>query len=204
MPPLISSPGPRILLAIVAAAAAGACSSGGGGGGETSTTATAGTGAATTTTAQTSAAPTTTFSGGRLFDPCSDLGDKALRGAGLDPKTKGVDDTQSDTWLVCHWQPTDSDKYLVSLLSTSRTLAQGRENGTVTDFRDVKIGPRAGFTAVAIDPDHLRCYAAMPAAQGMFEVLVVWRAGAKAGPGDLPPCKIAVKYATALEPDLPK
>ncbi|MQY29643.1 DUF3558 domain-containing protein [Nocardia aurantia] len=202
MPPLAASPGPRVLLAIVAAATAGACSSGGGDGGASTTSAIAGTAGATDT--KTGAAPSTTFSGGRLFDPCSDLGDKTLRKAGLDPKTKGVDDTQSDVWLVCHWKPTDSDKYVVSVLSTTRTLAQGRENATVTDYKDVKIGPRSGFTAVAIDPDHLRCYAAMPAAQGMFEVLVVWRADVKAGAGDLPPCKTAVKYATALEPDLPK
>ncbi|MCX4093975.1 DUF3558 domain-containing protein [Nocardia sp. alder85J] len=201
MPSLATSLGRRVLPALVVATAVGGCSSGGSGGGTSSTS--SGAGAAATASA-TSAGPTSTFSGGRLFDPCSDLGDKALRSAGLDPKTKAVDETQSDVWLVCHWKPTDSDKYLVSLLSTSRTLAQGRDNATVTDYQDVKIGSRSGFTAVAIDPDHLRCYAAMPAAQGMFEVLVVWRADIKAGSGDLPPCKLAVKYASALESDLPK
>jgi hypothetical protein len=140
---------------------------------------------------------------GRMFDPCTELGDQTLRAAHLDPASRAVDESQRADWLVCHWKPAKSNDYMVSVLSTNHSMADGRQNATVTDIENVTIGPRSGFTAAAIDPDHLRCYAAMPAQQGMFEVLVVWRAAARAKAPHLPPCSTAAQYATALEPYLP-
>ncbi|MFE3443163.1 DUF3558 domain-containing protein [Nocardia sp. NPDC059180] len=141
-----------------------------------------------------------------LFNPCSDLSEQALTDAGLDPSTErtSVDPPSGEAdWRICSWKPTDSSATVrVDVFSTSYTIDEARQNDNLTGFENVTIGPRSGVTLYdKSDTKRDRCYAAMPAAQGMFEIAVTWRGSESAMP-DM--CDLAVEQAARLEPNLPK
>ncbi|MFE9574764.1 DUF3558 domain-containing protein [Nocardia sp. NPDC006044] len=151
----------------------------------------------------TSGAPT---SGQRTvqFNPCTDLSDEALRVTHVDPATKYVvtDAPRGGvTARICKWDSTQGP-YFVTVSSTTATQDEARKNDSLTGLRDVTIGPRSGLIyRDKSDAGNLRCYASMPAAQGMFEVTVGWRYGDPVT-GDV--CDLAVEHAKQLEPYLPK
>jgi hypothetical protein len=154
-------------------------------------------GAATGTTA-----PTTTGSV-EIFNPCTELSEGAITAAGLDPASKDVTvDPPSgpSTWRVCLWR-SEGNEFFVSIFSTSHTLDEARSNQELVNVSETSIVDRNGLTFMdKTDSDGESCYAAMSAAQGMFEINVAWTIDA-ARNRDI--CEVAAQYATALEPHLP-
>ncbi|MFI7004325.1 DUF3558 domain-containing protein [Nocardia sp. NPDC050175] len=138
------------------------------------------------------------------FNPCTDLSDEALRAIHVDPATKyTVTDAARGgvSARICKWDSTQGP-YFVTVSSTTSTQDDARKNDSLTGLRDVKIGPRSGLTYKdKSDEGNLRCYASLPAAQGMFEVTVGWRYG---DPVTRDVCELAVEHAKQLEPYLPK
>lgn len=143
-----------------------------------------------------------------MFNVCSQLGDAALREAGLDPATKRVltdPPTGPSTWRVCNWQPSDNRHGIglrkVGVFSTSLTLDDARAKEDVVDVRDTTVADRPALTfREKNDPDG--CFVAFAAEQGMFEVRVSWISNEGPRIGDV--CEMASKYAASLAPHLPK
>ncbi|WP_040791116.1 DUF3558 domain-containing protein [Nocardia paucivorans] len=144
------------------------------------------------------------------FNPCSELPDEALRAADLDPASKSTSiDPPSgpSTWRICRWDPIDGQPYMVGIASTTHTQDEVLNNPTVTGFKDVQIGDRAGKTyhqAGRGTDDLLRCYVSLPAEHGMHNVILSWRYSQRESAPETPPCTLAVERARALEPFLPK
>ena len=142
--------------------------------------------------------------GANLFNPCTQLPDDVIAQVGLDPATKRVV-TDAPTGPVdariCAWQ-VPGKPYRVDVLSLVYTIDKIRENTALTDFHDVTIGPRRSMESRSI---HSRpgedCYISMQAEQGMFEVSIAWRSTAQITEDT---CALAIRYAVALEPHLPK
>ncbi|MCA2210136.1 DUF3558 domain-containing protein [Nocardia rosealba] len=159
-----------------------------------------------------SAGPTTTVRDPdtiEVFNPCRGaLSDEVLRSVGLDPATKLVTtDPPSgvSAWRVCSWAPLDRrpdvGRTRVAVLSTSHSLAEGRQKASLVNLRDTEVNGRPGFVSQERDdPDS--CYVSFAAEQGMFEVKVGWLSTEGPRVGDT--CSMAADYATALEPNLPK
>ncbi|WP_405179615.1 DUF3558 domain-containing protein [Nocardia sp. NBC_01377] len=144
-----------------------------------------------------------------VFNPCRGaLSDDALRGAGLDPTTKGVlTDPPSgvSAWRVCDWMPLDN-RYgtgtrSVSIFSTSHTLADARTKESATVIGETTVNSRPGLVSKE-KSDTDSCYVSFEADQGMFEINVRWLSTEGPRIGDT--CDMAAKYAAALEPHLPK
>lgn len=154
-------------------------------------------GAATETAAPKTAAPV------EVFNPCTQLPDGAITAAGLDPGSKDVTvDPPSgpSTWRVCLWR-SDGNEFFVSIFSTSHTLDEARANQELVNVSETPIAGRRGLTFMdKTDADGESCYAAIPAAQGMFEINAAWTIDAERN-RDI--CEVAIQYATALEPHLP-
>ncbi|WP_107660073.1 DUF3558 domain-containing protein [Nocardia suismassiliense] len=141
------------------------------------------------------------------YNPCTDLSDDALRTVKVDVASKKtVTDAPSGpvTWRMCQWASTDGP-YAVTVGASTHTLDEARKNDTVTGFRDVKVGPRAGLIYQdKADENKLRCYVSMPSSTGMFVVIVGWFYGQRASLPQAPPCDLAAQHAAQLEPYLPK
>ena len=153
---------------------------------------------------ETTGSPTTAAPPPDPFDVCEDLPPSALEAAGLDPSTKDVvtnAPTGPTSWIVCAWDPADipSVNYVVELYSTSHTMKETRDRTDLTDFHETDIGGREGVTFREKRTAETRCRAAFAAEQGSFILSTAWlETGEKP---DL--CGLAVKYMTALEPQLP-
>lgn len=141
------------------------------------------------------------------WNPCTELSDEVLRAIGVDPASKStVTDAPTGpvTWRMCQWVAA-GQPYNVTVGSSVNTLDESRENPTVTGFKEAQIGPRSGLTFHdRNDPDQLRCYASLPAEQGMFTVIVNWFYSERDSIPQSPPCDLAIQHATELEPYLPK
>ncbi|MFB8282085.1 DUF3558 domain-containing protein [Nocardia colli] len=152
-------------------------------------------------------AGTPTNDGKNLFNPCTDMSDAALRATKVDPASKQVvtdAPTGGVVARICRWNSTEGP-YGVTVSSLTYKLDDLRKNDRVVVVRDVQIGPRAGLISLdKADEDKLRCNISFPAAQGMFEVAVGWRYSDRASLPQAPPCDLAVRHATELEPFLPK
>ncbi|WP_194819273.1 DUF3558 domain-containing protein [Nocardia sp. XZ_19_385] len=140
----------------------------------------------------------------QVWDPCTQLGDEALRKTRVDPATKDVTTNPAHgpaSWRVCSWNSTELP-YFLMVLSTSHTQDESRANTKLTGFKDVTIGSRKGMTYQ--DKSDTRgdvCYVSLPAEQGMVEVAVSWRASK---PITADRCERAIAHAQELEPYLPK
>ncbi|MFI9403097.1 DUF3558 domain-containing protein [Nocardia sp. NPDC052316] len=141
------------------------------------------------------------------YNPCTELSDDALRATKVDPGSKSVvTDAPAGpvTWRMCTWSSTEGP-YSVTVGSSTHTLDDARKNDTVTGFRDTQVGPRSGLIYQdKNDEDKLGCYVSLPAADGMFVVSVGWRYSQRASLPQAPPCDLAVRHASQLEPYLPK
>ncbi|WP_051133660.1 DUF3558 domain-containing protein [Nocardia paucivorans] len=153
----------------------------------------------------TTATPTTTRDIDKIvvFDPCTQISDDVLASMGLDPASKNVVTNAPEgptSWRVCNWTPKHL-QYAVAVFSTSHTLNETRTNKNHTDIRETTVGGRpAVFSRDKSDPD-VGCYVSFSAQQGMFEINATWMEGDPSN-GDI--CAIAMQYATAIEPHLPK
>ncbi|MFG1792961.1 DUF3558 domain-containing protein [Nocardia sp. NPDC049149] len=143
----------------------------------------------------------------KIFNPCTELSDEALRGTRVDPASKTVvtdAPTGGVTARICKWTSTEGP-YFVTVSSMTYTQADARKNDKLTGLRDVQVGSRSALIYQdKDDTDKLRCYVSLPAAQGMFEVTVGWRYSERASLPQSPPCDLAVRHAKELEPFLPK
>ncbi|PFX01396.1 hypothetical protein CJ469_03511 [Nocardia farcinica] len=139
-----------------------------------------------------------------LLNPCTDLPDEWLRETGLDPASKSVtvDPAGESTWRICRWDAVDLP-YMVSVMSSNKTLAETRTNTSVNVLGETTIGARpALLTRVKSDAeDELTCYVTFPAEQGSFTISLGWRASR---PVTADRCELAIKHATDLEQHLPK
>lgn len=167
------------------------------------TAAVAGCGANVDGDTRTESTATTSSDAAPLFNPCSDLPDHVLEQVGLNPSTK---DTVTDpptgpsSWRVCGWQP-DDKQFEITVFSTRHTLEESQSKDDLVGFKDVAIGPRQGMTyhdKSGTADEH--CYAAFPAAHGMFEIAAEWTLDSAR---DRDICSVAIEYAAALEPHLP-
>lgn len=153
--------------------------------------------------------PTASKAADEIFNPCRGaLSDEALRGAGLDPATKGITTdppTGASAWRVCAWLPLDdrygSGKRRVSLFSTSHTLEDTRKKAGVTIIGDTTVNGRPALVFKE-NSDTDACFVSFDAEQGMFEVRTSWLSTEGPRVGDV--CDMSTKYASALEPHLPK
>jgi hypothetical protein len=139
----------------------------------------------------------------QVWDPCTQLSDDVLRSVGLDPSTKGVTTdvpTGPASWRICGWKTPDNTAD-INVLSSAHTLDEERTNPRVTVLKDVTIGPRQGILSRDTSETGGDCYASMPAAQGMVEI-VARPVGSTPLSQDM--CPTAIQFATALEPHLPK
>ncbi|MEU7145129.1 DUF3558 domain-containing protein [Nocardia sp. NPDC046473] len=143
----------------------------------------------------------------KIFNPCTELSDDALRATMADPATKSVVTDAPEGGVVariCKWSSTEGP-YFVTVWSMNYKLDDLRKNDRVTVLRDVQVGPRIGLISTEqADDDKLRCNVSFPAAQGMFEVGVGWRYSERASLPQAPPCDLALRHATQLEAYLPK
>lgn len=141
------------------------------------------------------------------YNPCTDLSEAALRSADVDPSTKRtVTDAHNGPTAarVCAWSSTEGP-YFVGVAATIYTESDARSNNKLTGFRDVRVGPRSGLIYQdKSDTDKLVCYVSLPATDGMLEVSVGWPYSQRASSPQSPPCDLAVRHATELEPYLPK
>ncbi|WP_280235721.1 DUF3558 domain-containing protein [Nocardia cyriacigeorgica] len=141
------------------------------------------------------------------WNPCTELPDEALQATKVDPASKAtVTDapTGATTFRICRWDSTEGP-YLVYVGSTTYTQAEARSNPNLTGLRDVQIGDRAGLIySEKSDEDRATCWVNIPWAQGTFEVSVGWFYGEEDSMPETPPCSVAVRHATELEPYLPK
>ncbi|WP_171050323.1 DUF3558 domain-containing protein [Nocardia cyriacigeorgica] len=141
-----------------------------------------------------------------IFNPCreSELSPDVLRSVGLDPSSKRVlTDPPSgpSTWRSCNWKSADG-QFRIDVFSTSHTIEETRAKESVTDLKDVTVGPRQGVTFFeSSDTEREICYVAFPAEQGMFEVSAMWT---RKGNRDRDVCALALEHAVDLEPHLPK
>ncbi|MGW6724370.1 DUF3558 domain-containing protein [Nocardia sp. NPDC055029] len=144
-----------------------------------------------------------------VFNPCRGaLSDEMLRSAGLDPATKLITtDPPSgvSAWRICDWAPTDdrygSGRRMIGVGSTSHTLDEAKKKDGVTVIRETLVNARPGLVSKENSTPDI-CYVSFEAEQGMFEVTTAWLSTEGPRAGDL--CEMAEKYATALEPHLPK
>ncbi|MEV0031118.1 DUF3558 domain-containing protein [Nocardia sp. NPDC050793] len=155
----------------------------------------------------TAATPTTTVRNLdeiEVYNPCTELGDEALRATGIDPATKRVitDPPQGPaSWRMCGWRAPDLP-YTLQVGSSSHTPEETRSNPKVTVLNDVQIGSRPGLISQdKSDSKGLICYVTFPAEQGMFEISVGWMSSQ---PITRDRCELAVEHARDLEPILPK
>ncbi|WP_338772496.1 DUF3558 domain-containing protein [Nocardia vulneris] len=143
----------------------------------------------------------------KVFNPCTELSDEALRATKADPASKHVvTDAPSGGVVarICKWTSTEGP-YFVTVSSTSYTLDDVRKNTEAVVLGDVKVGPRSGLISGSKgDADKLECYVSLPAAQGTVDVSVGWRYSERSSMPEAPPCRLAVRHATDLEPYLPK
>lgn len=163
-----------------------------------------------TTTSQSAASATPSGLSEPLWNPCEQLSDDALRATKADPASKkvAIDSGQAvDAFTkVCEWRSVEGP-YGVGVGSMRATQAQARSNTSWVGFRDVTIGPRQGLIyqdKTDAEGDKLSCYVNVPYAQGSIEVSVDWSYGERATAPQLPPCDLAVRHATELEPYFPK
>ncbi len=144
--------------------------------------------------------------GADLFNPCTQLPDNVITQVGLDPATKRVV-TDAPTGpvdaRVCMWRPDGQQPYHVTVLSIVYTIDQMYENTEHEGFIDISIGERRALQShlKRIERPGEDCYVSMQAAQGMFEISVGWYT---LEPITADTCALAIQYATALEPHLPK
>lgn len=143
-----------------------------------------------------------------VFNVCSQLSEDVLRQAGLDPATKRTTTdppTGVSAWRVCSWEPIGNDRRnsprSVGVFSSSRTLEEARSKESLVEVHDAKVNSRTALT-FREGADPMSCYAAFGAEQGHFAINVAWLSEKQANQGDL--CAMALQYATALEPSLPR
>uniref|UniRef100_UPI00068775C3 DUF3558 domain-containing protein n=1 Tax=Nocardia paucivorans TaxID=114259 RepID=UPI00068775C3 len=139
-----------------------------------------------------------------VFDPCTQINDDVLASMGLDPASKNVVTNAQEgptSWRVCNWKPTHR-QYGMVVFSTSHTLDEARKNEYHINLRETTVGGRPAIVSRdKTDPEGEGCYVSFSAQQGMFEVGALWVDG---DPSDGDICAIAMQYATAIEPHLPK
>ncbi len=137
---------------------------------------------------------------GGLFNPCTDIPDSVIEGAGLDPATESVDvfGVEQPGWKICAW---DGSWYGLSILSTRYTTDDIRKNPDYVEIVDTQI---SGRTAISYrkesDAVGEGCYVVFPADQGS-----VWIRVQSTGlePQDMPSCDMAMALANALVTYLP-
>jgi|SRR5690606_5048899 len=139
-----------------------------------------------------------------LFNPCTDMADEWLIETGLDPATKSttVDPAEASSWRICRWDAVELP-YMVSVMSSSKTLEETRNSSTVIILGDATVGSRPALvTRVKSDAtDELTCYITFPAEQGSFTISLGWRASR---PITADRCELATDHATDLEKHLPQ
>ncbi|MBF6082718.1 DUF3558 domain-containing protein [Nocardia cyriacigeorgica] len=141
------------------------------------------------------------------WNPCTELPDEALTATKVDPASKeAVTDapTGDVTYRICRWDSTEGP-YLLYVGSSTYTQADARANTNLTGLKDVQIGPRSGLTyGEKSDEERSTCWVNLPWEKGTLEVSVSWLYGEEESMPESPPCSVAVRHATELEPYLPK
>ncbi|MFE7743609.1 DUF3558 domain-containing protein [Nocardia sp. NPDC057455] len=152
----------------------------------------------------TSGSPTTsssTTAAQALFNPCTEIPDDALRGAGVDPATEepGIAGVPQSGWEICNWE---GSRYFVSVFTTARTVSDFENKPGNVDFRDVTVAGRAGrqFKVEGASKD-LLCDVLFPARQGVIQL----RVSNKASINNLEePCATLYRVGGAIVPVLPQ
>ncbi|WP_280212427.1 DUF3558 domain-containing protein [Nocardia cyriacigeorgica] len=141
------------------------------------------------------------------WNPCTELPDEALKATKLDPASKGtVTDAPSGAaaFRICRWDSTEGP-YVVNVGSSTYSLDDVRNNPDLTGFREVPVGERTGLiNHEKSDEDKLHCWVNLPWEKGMVYVSVGWFYGLEDSMPESPPCSVALRHATELEPYLPR
>ncbi|MGM5069591.1 DUF3558 domain-containing protein [Rhodococcus qingshengii] len=135
-----------------------------------------------------------------LFDPCKDIPDSVLEEVGLDPATEEVDiaGVEQPGWKICSW--TESWYYL-SIFSTESSIETTKQNPNYVGFKPVTIGQRDGVEFhLQADADLVRCFVALPAAQGAIWLSVDTKLALKPEGST---CELTQHYASLLDQRLP-
>ncbi|MEA1796488.1 DUF3558 domain-containing protein [Rhodococcus sp. 1.20] len=135
-----------------------------------------------------------------LFDPCKDIPDSVLEEVGLDPATEEVDiaGVEQPGWKICSW--TESWYYL-SIFSTESSIETTKQNPNYVGFKPVTIGQRDGVEFhLQADADLVRCFVALPAAQGAIWLSVDTKLALKPEGST---CELTQYYANLLDQRLP-
>lgn len=133
----------------------------------------------------------------KLFDPCTELSDEALRAAGVDPASKS-DLVQYPEWHMCAWGDAVDENRNLSVFSTEWQLADFRVNPTRTGFLEVSVDGRDGLQYMEVNRATRSCAIGFDTARGSIHVEASWILNP---PND--PCKFALEEAHILLPYLP-
>jgi hypothetical protein len=135
-----------------------------------------------------------------LFDTCS-ISPEALTASDVNPVSvgEGFFGVEDDEWKPCDW---DGGWYYLTVLSTSHTLQEIKDNPRSTDIAKVSVGSRDAVSYYDdSDPEHRVCDVAFPSGRGA----VVVRISTKLGEAVVePPCDVAVRTANALDSAIPQ
>ncbi|NRI67778.1 DUF3558 domain-containing protein [Rhodococcus sp. MS16] len=136
-----------------------------------------------------------------LFDPCTDIPDRAIEDVGLDPLTKERDlvGVEELGWKICSWT---GPWYFVVVLSNVYSLRDVRDNTDFTGFDDIQIGQRQGIQYSRVhDQVGASCYIATPVKQGSIWLRV---SGMGLHPIEESTCTLATRYGAELETYWPR
>ncbi|WP_167471872.1 DUF3558 domain-containing protein [Nocardia arthritidis] len=140
-----------------------------------------------------------------LWDPCTQIPDQLLRQIGVDPATKKSDilDVPEPGWKICDWHDSElPHNFNVGVLSTIHTVDEFKAKKANTDFANVSVQGRSGFTYRDTSADKSEsCYLALPTAHGAVEISAF---DVSAKGKQIPPCERAKAAAEILAPVLPR
>ncbi|APE33035.1 hypothetical protein BOX37_02555 [Nocardia mangyaensis] len=136
----------------------------------------------------------------QLFDPCN-VPDEVLLAAGADPASKDDNpfSAPSSSWKGCGWRAGD---FYLSLLSTTNSPQEFRENTYFHDFQDVTVNSRPGLQYLIGESNPPEeCGIAFGSSQGTI-TLMVGRALSSKSTTD--PCEVANTAAPSFVEVLPE
>ncbi|GGF99897.1 hypothetical protein GCM10007304_12260 [Rhodococcoides trifolii] len=134
-----------------------------------------------------------------LFDPC-EIPAESVRAAGADPDDVVARDyfgVEAEDWDLCGW---DAGWFYLTVLSTTHTFQQIKDNPQSYDFQTVPVGARDAVSYIdKSDTNRDVCEVAFAWTRGAIVVSIDTKGGlAKAED----PCAVAVRSANVLDPVL--
>ncbi|WP_290367640.1 DUF3558 domain-containing protein [Rhodococcus spelaei] len=136
-----------------------------------------------------------------VFSPCDDIPGDALAAIGLDPTTatRDIAGVKQPGWNICKWRGASP---ALSVLATSHTLDDVRDNRKNTEFSPVDISGRTAFSyRENTDQARRNCDVAIGASGGAVLIAVSYLG---TDPVVKDPCVVAVERTRALAAYIPE